>query len=76
MPLQDLGQGPVRDAVAVREAAAPQDCRRRVGRRLRPPKELRGQARLPDPGIAVHRDEVRAPLPDDPLEDAPEEVEL
>jgi hypothetical protein len=75
MPLQDLGQGPVRDAVAVREAAAPQDRRRRVGR-LRPPEELRGQAGLPDPGIAVHRDEVRAPLPDDPLEDAPEEVEL
>lgn len=75
MPLQDLGQGPVRDAVAVREAATPQDRRRWVGR-LRPPEELRGQAGLPDPGIAVHRDEVRAPLPDDPLEDAPEEVEL
>lgn len=75
MPLQDLGQGPVCDAVAVREAATPQDRRRWVGR-LRPPEELRGQAGLPDPGIAVHRDEVRAPLPDDPLEDAPEEVEL
>jgi len=75
MPLQDLGEGPVRDAVAVREAPAPQDRRRRVGR-LRPSEELRGQSRLPDPGFAVHRDEVRAPLLDDPLEDAPEEVEL
>ncbi len=55
---QDLGQGPVRDAVAVRQAPPPHD-QRSPFLRGGPPDELVGQPALADPRVAVDRDDVR-----------------
>ncbi len=54
--LQDLDDRPVRDPVAVGEAAAADD------RRLERCETLRNQARLPDAGLPDDRDELAAPL--------------
>ena len=62
--LEHLGQRPVADAVAVGEAAAAHDVRRRR-RGLEPREQLADEAALADAGLAVERHEMRAPLVDD-----------
>ena len=59
--LQHLGQRPVRDALAVREAPAPNHARR-IGQLLRPGLELLRQPGLAHPRLAVDGHEVGAPL--------------
>src|SRR5205823_4796243 len=59
MPLEDLGEWPVRDPLAVGEAPAPKDQRRRIGG-FGPREELRYQAALADARVAEHRDEMGA----------------
>ena len=75
MPLEDLGERPVGDAVAVGEAAAAERGGVRVGR-LGPRDELAREPRLPDPRVAVHRDEVGSAVARDAPEDRPQDLEL
>ena len=58
--LEHLGERPVRDALAVGEAAARAAQRRRVLRR-EPLPQLTDEARLPDAGVAEDRHQLRAP---------------
>ena len=69
--LQDLGERPVGDAVAVREAAPDEDPRA-----LEPREQLAHEPALADAGVAVDRDELRALLGDDALLQREQEVEL
>ena len=69
--LQNLGERPVGDAVAVREAAPDEDPRA-----LEPREQLAHEPALTDAGIAVDRDELRAVLSDHALLQREQEVEL
>ena len=69
--LQDLGERPVGDAVAVGEAAPDEDPRA-----LEPREQLAHEPALADAGVAVDRDELRALLGDHALLQREQEVEL
>ena len=73
--LQDLGERPVRDAVAIGQAPATQDERGRLPR-LGPREELAGEPRLPDARVTVERYEMRPTFSDHPLVHAPQHLEL
>jgi hypothetical protein len=73
--LQDLGERPVRDALAVRKAPAEDDPRgRALAERLR--QELADEPALPDSRVAVDRDEVGTALRHDARTHRPQEREL
>ena len=74
-PLQDLGERPVRHAVAVGQASAPHDRRRRI-EPLCPPDELGDEPALAHARVPVDRDQVRLSLLGGALVEAPEELEL
>ena len=69
--LDHLGQGPVGDALAVRETPAVED-----GRSFERGEELVGQAALADARLAVDRDEVRAAVALGAREGVLEQIEL
>ena len=69
---QDLDERPVRDPLAVREAAAAQD----VGRVADALEEVRDEARLADPGRAEQREEPARAVGDRVLVVAPEPLAL
>ena len=69
--LQDLGERPVGDAVAVGEAAPDEDPRA-----LEPREQLAHEPALADAGVAVDRDELRALLGDHALLQREQQVEL
>src|SRR6185503_20551764 len=69
--LHHLGERPVRDAFAVREAAA-----REHGRALEARDELAREAALPHTGIAVDRDERGAAVARRPRKRVLEQLEL
>ena len=70
--LDDLADRPVRDAVAVRRAAADEDGRGSAEQILELPRE----PRLPDPGLAEHGDELAGVLGDRPVERVAQQAEL
>ena len=69
--LHHLGQGPVGDALAVREAAALED-----GRAFERGEELVHHAALADARLSVDGEEMRAPVADGPGERVLEELDL
>ena len=69
--LDHLRERPVRDALAVREAASGEDARA-----LDAVRELAREAALPDARLAVDREQVRATVPHGPRVRVVEEVEL
>ena len=70
--LEHLGERPVGDRLAVWQTAALQH-RDAVGLRVRPREQLARQATLPDAGVAVDRDELRAAGRGEPSEGRAEE---
>ena len=70
-----LGQRPVDDSRAVRQAAALAEggCRVALAQQ---PLQLLAQARLADAGLPDHRHEVRAALALDPVIDGPQQLQL
>ena len=69
--LHHLRERPVRDALAVRQAAADQD-----GRALDARDELAREPALPDAGISVDREERRTPVAHRARERVLEKLEL
>ena len=69
--LHHLAEGPVRDALAVWKRAADEDARP-----LDAVEELSREAALPDAGLAVDREQVRATVAKAPVERVLEELEL
>ena len=74
-PLQDLGERPIRHAVAVRQASPPHDRRCRI-EAPSPPDELGDEPALADARVSVDRHEVRLALLGGALVEAAEELEL
>ena len=75
MLLQDLGDGPVRDAMAIRQAAAgpPQRLGRLGGKHL---PELPDEPRLAHARVSHDRDEMRIASAEDALEGRQQQPEL
>ena len=69
--LEDLGERPVGDALAVREAATDEDACA-----VEPPDQLADKAALAHSGLAVDGHEVGSPLGDDTLLQPEEELEF
>src|SRR5581483_8294270 len=73
--LQDLPERPVRNAVAVRQAAADDD-QRRLGQGRQPLEQLAGESALADARLAVDRHQVWTALGEDALVQREQELEL
>ena len=73
--LQDLGERPVRDPVAIGQTSPPKHGRHRV-RPIGPHQELPGQSALAYPGVAVDRDEPGPSFGDRSRVDGPQDPQV